>query len=92
MVQFVIDFEIDRAHYTGKDKLSQGSFGFQDGELCWGCNITDQSAYKHSRLAPGRTSCMFLEMALKRLYARDDFDVLESLGEGFFGDVYKVRS
>ncbi|VDO49135.1 unnamed protein product [Onchocerca flexuosa] len=30
-------------------------------------------------------------MALKRLYARDDFDVLESLGEGFFGDVYKVQ-
>ncbi|VDK69689.1 unnamed protein product [Litomosoides sigmodontis] len=63
----------------------------KDGGLCWGCNITDPSAYKHSRLAPGRTSCVFLEMALKRLYARDDFDVLESLGEGFFGDVYKVQ-
>ncbi|CAG9531852.1 unnamed protein product [Cercopithifilaria johnstoni] len=63
----------------------------KDGGLYWNCNIADQSTYKHSHLAPGRTSCVFLEMALKRLYARDDFDVLESLGEGFFGDVYKVQ-
>lgn len=28
---------------------------------------------------------------MKRLYAKEDFDVLESLGEGFFGDVFKVR-
>uniref|UniRef100_A0A1I7W3F2 TKL/LISK/TESK protein kinase n=1 Tax=Loa loa TaxID=7209 RepID=A0A1I7W3F2_LOALO len=63
----------------------------KNGGLCWSCNITDQNTYQHSRLAPGRTSCVFLEMALKRLYARDDFNVLESLGEGFFGDVYKVQ-
>ncbi|KAL3993556.1 Protein kinase domain family protein [Acanthocheilonema viteae] len=63
----------------------------KDCGLYWSHNIADQSTYKHSRLAPGRTSCVFLEMALKRLYARDDFDVLESLGEGFFGDVYKVQ-
>uniref|UniRef100_A0A0R3RVZ9 Protein kinase domain-containing protein n=1 Tax=Elaeophora elaphi TaxID=1147741 RepID=A0A0R3RVZ9_9BILA len=63
----------------------------KDGRLCWSRNITNQSTYQRSCLAPGRTSCVFLEMALKRLYARDDFDVLESLGEGFFGDVYKVQ-
>ncbi|VDM46685.1 unnamed protein product [Toxocara canis] len=40
---------------------------------------------------PGPTSCVFLQKALKRLYAKEDFEVLESLGEGFFGDVYKVR-
>ncbi|OZC06747.1 kinase domain protein [Onchocerca flexuosa] len=63
----------------------------KNDELCWNCNIVDQDACQHSRLAPRRSSCVFLEMALKRLYARDDFDVLESLGEGFFGDVYKVQ-
>ncbi|KAM3719969.1 Dual specificity testis-specific protein kinase [Dirofilaria immitis] len=61
----------------------------KNGGLCW--NIADEDTYQCSQVAPGRTSCVFLEMALKRLYARDDFDVLESLGEGFFGDVYKVR-
>uniref|UniRef100_A0A914ZLK9 Protein kinase domain-containing protein n=2 Tax=Parascaris univalens TaxID=6257 RepID=A0A914ZLK9_PARUN len=44
-----------------------------------------------SSAPPGPTSCVFLQRALKRLYAREDFEVLESLGEGFFGDVYKVR-
>lgn len=43
-----------------------------------------------SSAPPGPTSCVFLQRALKRLYAREDFEVLESLGEGFFGDVYKV--
>ncbi|KAK6102758.1 Protein kinase domain family protein [Brugia pahangi] len=63
----------------------------KNGRLFWSYDISDQCTYQHSHLAPGRTSCVFLEMALKRLYARDDFDVLESLGEGFFGDVYKVQ-
>ncbi|VDK83937.1 unnamed protein product [Onchocerca ochengi] len=63
----------------------------KNDELCWNCNSIDQDTHQHSRLAPRRSSCVFLEMALKRLYARDDFDVLESLGEGFFGDVYKVQ-
>lgn len=65
-------------------------FRVQDDTECCSRSIADGSAYVRSHSAPGPTSCMYLEMALKRLYAREDFDILESLGEGFFGDVYKV--
>ncbi|MFH4978024.1 hypothetical protein AB6A40_004733 [Gnathostoma spinigerum] len=43
------------------------------------------------RYAPGPTSCVYLIRALKKLYSKDDFDIMESLGEGFFGDVFKVK-
>uniref|UniRef100_A0A0N4UIC4 Protein kinase domain-containing protein n=1 Tax=Dracunculus medinensis TaxID=318479 RepID=A0A0N4UIC4_DRAME len=47
--------------------------------------------HRHPRKAPGPTSCFFLEKALKRIYPKEDFEILESLGEGFFSNVYKVK-
>lgn len=56
-----------------------------------GSSGADVIACGDTFVAPGPTSCTFLEKELKRLYAKEDFEVLESLGEGFFGDVYKVK-
>ncbi|VDD91009.1 unnamed protein product [Enterobius vermicularis] len=58
----------------------------EDGSACH-----DVISCSDTFIAPGPTSCVFLEKELKRLYAKEDFDVLESLGEGFFGDVFKVK-
>ncbi|VDN02660.1 unnamed protein product [Thelazia callipaeda] len=63
----------------------------EKGKSSWGCKMAVRGNYQHSHWSSGQTSCSFLKMALKRLYARDDFEVLECLGEGFFGDVYKVQ-
>uniref|UniRef100_A0A915PH10 Protein kinase domain-containing protein n=1 Tax=Setaria digitata TaxID=48799 RepID=A0A915PH10_9BILA len=82
--------EISQSSYIA---MCSNEFGLdqENDRSFWSCNSTDTNIYQHPCLPPGRTSCVFLEMALKRLYARDDFDVLESLGEGFFGVVYKVQ-
>ncbi|VDN20532.1 unnamed protein product [Gongylonema pulchrum] len=69
--------------------IGTGGHDAADDSQCWSdCGANGEV---QDRRAPGPTSCVFLEMALKRLYAKEDFDVLECLGEGFFGDVYKVR-
>uniref|UniRef100_A0A0N5AI48 Protein kinase domain-containing protein n=1 Tax=Syphacia muris TaxID=451379 RepID=A0A0N5AI48_9BILA len=83
------DFEYERQLITPSTSAFPTFSNFSESSL--GHTDSCDNTFGDTSIAPGPTSCVFLEKELKRLYAKEDFDVLESLGEGFFGDVFKVK-